>query len=109
HDGAHSGMDSDAIPRLSNAESINLSRTQRVDQNRWWYHDQPHLPIGIDSGGRQPVSQLVVVAGEGIDHREGERLAPGFFAAGNYPFQRRGMNARGASFGSSLPCHLFPE
>src|SRR6266702_7443769 len=88
-DRTDSGVDGDAVPGLANAESVNLPRTQSVYEKRRRYHDQPHFAIGVDSCGREPVTQLVVVAGEWIDHPECKRLAARLFAIRDHSFQRR--------------------
>ena len=73
-DRADARVDRHAVPRLADAEAIDLPGAHRIRQERRRNHDQPHVAVRVDAHRGEPVAQLIVVAGERIHHAERERL-----------------------------------
>ena len=72
-DATDARSDRNAAPRFADAEAIDLTFAQRVDQQRRRYHHQSHVLVGIDAAGREPIAQQVVMARKRIDHRQHQR------------------------------------
>src|SRR5262245_35012925 len=65
-DATDTDRDRQTVPWLANAKAVDLPLAHRVDQERRWNHHESNVMIRIDAAGGEPVTQLVVVAGEWI-------------------------------------------
>src|SRR6185437_7528095 len=86
-DGTGSGADSNTVPGLADAETVDLTGTQGIHEKRRRNHDETNVAARIDSRGRQPVAQLVVVTGERIHHGESQWLQMGAVASLDHSLQ----------------------
>ena len=76
HDPPDPAIDRDAVPRLADADAVDLARRQRIGGER----RAGTVTISTSASGRmpqaaQPVAQHVVVARIAVDHAETQRLA----------------------------------
>src|SRR3546814_1788877 len=61
------------VPRVADAEAVDLAGGQGIDHERRRYHHQPDIAVGMNAAGGEPVAQFVIVTGKREDHAEGQR------------------------------------
>src|SRR3546814_8954231 len=61
------------VPRVADAEAVDLAGGQGIDHERRRYHHQPDIAVGMNAAGGEPVAQFVIVTGKREDHAEGQK------------------------------------
>src|SRR3546814_15500538 len=72
---AGAAIDRDRIPRLADANAVDLARGERVGREGRAGNDDLDIGIGLDADPREPVAEHVIVARIAVDGPEAQRIA----------------------------------
>ena len=88
---ADAAIDGDRVPRLADADPVDLARRERIGGKGRAGYDDLDIDIGLDANACQPITQHIIMARIAVHDAEAQPLARRLARRRDHPQRRAGF------------------